>query len=188
MYGSYLGRDQSVPIGAAYLSDVAAFEVLVAGVTDNTRLSRKSAVWLVAGGVFLLAIPPMINMRIFVPWDLTFGSGMQTLGALIAVVTFGWFLPRHVAEREIGSGIPRIAAQALYYSLRFVVPGAILLVVGMICWTVVALLRGGKRSHSLDEDESKLMQELYHGLTKMEQRVESLETLLLDREKRGVER
>jgi len=123
--------------GAAYLSDVAAFEVLVAGVTDNTRLTRKSAVWLVAGGVSLLAIPPMINMRIFIPWDLTFGSGMQTLGALVAVVTFGWFLPRRVAFDEIGNGIPRIAALALYYWLRFVVPGAILLVGVWWFWSEV---------------------------------------------------
>ena len=78
--------------GAAYLSDVAAFEVLVAGLTDNTRLSRTQAVWLMAAVVFLIALPPMINMKIFVPWDLTFGSGMQTLGSLIAVVTFGWVI------------------------------------------------------------------------------------------------
>ena len=68
--------------GAGYLSDVAAFEVLVAGLTDNTRLTRTRAVWLMSAAVFVIAIPPTINNAIFVPWDLTFGSGMQTLGAL----------------------------------------------------------------------------------------------------------
>jgi NSS family neurotransmitter:Na+ symporter len=49
--------------GAGYLSDVAAFEVLVAGVTDNTAISRKRAVWIMAGVVFLLAIPSIHQQR-----------------------------------------------------------------------------------------------------------------------------
>ena len=80
--------------GAAFLSDVAAFEVLVGGITDNTRTERKKAVWLVCGIVFMLAIPPMINFKIFIPWDLAFGSGMQALGSLLAVVTAVWFIRR----------------------------------------------------------------------------------------------
>ena len=80
--------------GAAFLSDVAAFEVLVAGVTDNTQWSRKRAVLTLLGVAFTLALIPMINMEIFVPWDLTFGSGMQTLGAFAAAITVGWALYR----------------------------------------------------------------------------------------------
>ena len=76
------------------LSDVAAFEVLVAGVTDNTQWSRKRAVLTLLGVAFTLALIPMINMEIFVPWDLTFGSGMQTLGAFAAAITVGWALYR----------------------------------------------------------------------------------------------
>jgi NSS family neurotransmitter:Na+ symporter len=126
--------------GAAYLSDVASFEVLVAGLTDNTRLTRTAAVWLVAGLAYLAAIPPMLNMRIFVPWDLTFGSGMQTLGALVTVLTVGWSLNRATALQELSDG----DAQApmwlpwLYQWLRFVVPGAILSV--GIWWLVTDVL------------------------------------------------
>jgi len=83
--------------GAGYLSDIAAFEVLVAGLTDNTRLSRRQAVWAMAAAAFLIAIPPTINNAIFVPWDLTFGSGMQTAGALLAVLTVGWCMHRSTA-------------------------------------------------------------------------------------------
>ena len=88
--------------GAGYLSDVAAFEVLVAGLTDNTRITRTRAVWLMAAAVFVIAIPPTINNAIFVPWDLTFGSGMQTLGSLVAVLTVGWCMNRSAALRELG--------------------------------------------------------------------------------------
>ena len=35
--------------GAGYLSDVAALEVLIAGITDNTKITRKRAVWLMCG-------------------------------------------------------------------------------------------------------------------------------------------
>jgi len=112
--------------GAGYLSDVAAFEVLVAGVTDNTAISRKRAVWIMAGVVFLLAIPPSINNAIFIPWDLTFGSGMQTLGALMAVITLGWCVNRSAALKALaGEGGAPVPAW-LFYWIRFGIPAAIL--------------------------------------------------------------
>ena len=114
--------------GAAFLSDVAAFEVMVAGLTDNTRLSRRQATWLAAGAVMLLAVPPMVNLRVFVPWDLTFGSGMQTLGSLVAVLAVGWSLDRAAALGELageyGGRAPRHVL-LLYAWLRWVVPAAI---------------------------------------------------------------
>jgi len=114
--------------GAAYLSDVAAFEVLVAGLTDNTRLKRRTAVRLMAGVVFLIALPPMVSMRVFVPWDLTFGSGMQTLGALLSVLTVGWVIRRSDALRELAPDEASAPPVWLYYWLRWVIPAAIALV------------------------------------------------------------
>jgi NSS family neurotransmitter:Na+ symporter len=114
--------------GAGYLSDVAAFEVLVAGLTDNTRLTRKRAVWAMAAAVFLIAIPPTINNAIFVPWDLTFGSGMQTLGALLAVLTVGWSLHRGAALKALSAEGSRPVPLWLYYWIRFGIPAGILTV------------------------------------------------------------
>ena len=112
--------------GAAYLSDVAAFEVLVAGLTDNTRVSRTRAVWIMSAVVFLLAIPPSINNGIFIPWDLIFGSGMQTLGSLVAVITIGWCVNRSAALKAMaGEGGPPVPAW-LFYWIRFGIPAAIL--------------------------------------------------------------
>ena len=113
--------------GAAYLSDVAAFEVLVGGLLDNTKLDRKRAVFLICAIVYVLAIPPMINMKVFVPWDLTFGSGMQVLGSLLAVVTAGWFIKRYEFLKELNVG--RFFFQTfLYWWLRIIVPVSILFV------------------------------------------------------------
>jgi len=52
------------------------------------------------------------------------------------------------------------------------------------------MLGSGKRKTRGKEnaDETKLIQEIYHGMSKMEQRVESLETLLLDAEHRRAEK
>ena len=112
--------------GAGYLSGIAAFEVLVAALTDNTRLSRRAVVWLVAGAAFLIAIPPMINNQVFIPWDLTFGSGMQTLGALVAAVTVGWAMKRSEAIRALSEGGARPVPNWLYLWIRWVIPGALL--------------------------------------------------------------
>lgn len=123
--------------GTGYLSGVGAIEVLVAGLTDNTRLSRRRAVWIVSAGVFVLAIPPTINTGIFVPWDLTFGSGMQTLGSLLAVVTLGWCVNRSAALKELASRGERPVPLWLFYWIRFGIPAAIL-VVG-IWWVLTSV-------------------------------------------------
>jgi len=114
--------------GAAYLSDVAAFEVLVGGIVDNTKLSRKNAVLLICAIVFVLAIPPLINFKIFVPWDLTFGSGMQTLGALLAVITAVWCIKRSKALKELSEGTGKPFPLFLYWWMRIVIPIAILFI------------------------------------------------------------
>lgn len=119
-------------LAGALLSDIAALEVLVAALTDNTRLPRRTAVWLVAPAVLLVAVPPMTSMRVFVPWDLTFGSGMQTFGALCALLTFGWALRRSDALAQLRGARP------LYYWIRFVVPVGILAV--GVWWALTDLL------------------------------------------------
>ncbi len=111
--------------GAGYLSDVGAFEVLVAGITDNTRATRTKAVWIVSAAVFLIAIPPTINNAIFVPWDLTFGSGMQTLGSLVAVLTVGWCIARSAALRELGARGEKAVPGWLFGWIRYGIPAII---------------------------------------------------------------
>jgi len=114
--------------GAAYLSDVAAFEVLVGGVVDNLKIERKKAVMFICSIVYVLAIPPMINFKIFVPWDLTFGSGMQVLGSLLAVITTAWCIKRSESLKELSEGRAKPFPLFLYWWIRIVVPSAILFV------------------------------------------------------------
>jgi NSS family neurotransmitter:Na+ symporter len=114
--------------GAAYLSDVAAFEVLVGGMVDNWAIERKKAVMMACCICFFLAIPPMINFKIFVPWDLTFGSGMQVVGSFMAVMTTAWFIKRAETLRELAASNRAPYLTFLYWWIRIVVPAAILFV------------------------------------------------------------
>jgi len=69
-----------------------------------------------------------------------------------------------------------------------VVLASIILILSIICGTILAAikLRGGisrkERQHSAEEAE--MVQELYQGLARMEERTEALETLLLDKERK----
>ncbi|MBK6489044.1 MAG: sodium-dependent transporter [Gemmatimonadetes bacterium] len=122
--------------GAAFLSDVAALEVLIAGVVDNTALTRRKAISLMAAIVGLVALVPMINLKIFVAWDLTFGSGMQALGALLSVLTMGWFVQRATLLEQLGD--PGPARRILVTCIRYVIPAA-MLTVGL-WWLLTDLL------------------------------------------------
>lgn len=58
-------------------------------------------------------------------------------------------------------------------------------VTGGLVLAALKILKGSPRRHSqqLDIDETKLIQELHQGLSRMEERVEALETLLIDQER-----
>lgn len=129
--------------GAAFLSDVAAMEVLVAGLADNTRLDRRSAIWLMTGVVFLVALIPMVNLQVFVRWDLTFGSGMQTLGALCAALTAGWAMRRGALLAQLGAASGARWPGLVTIWLRFVVPAAI---VGVGLWWLLTDVLGVARA------------------------------------------
>lgn len=62
-----------------------------------------------------------------------------------------------------------------------VVFGTLLAGLFIICWTIVKLVGRGN-NQSATAEEARMIQEIHQGLVRMEQRVEALETLLLERE------
>ena len=73
-----------------------------------------------------------------------------------------------------------------------IVFGSIVLVLTIIGSTVLMglkILKGGvsQKGQKIQTDEAKMIQEIYQGLARMEDRVESLETILLERERSGKE-
>lgn len=69
--------------------------------------------------------------------------------------------------------------------------GAALIIgsLGIATGMVIKAFKGDSPSGlpASDEDETRLIQEIYHGLTKMEDRIETLETLLIDSEQKKSE-
>jgi SNF family Na+-dependent transporter len=53
---------------------------------------------------------------------------MQTLGTLLAVLTVGWAMHRSAALKALAAEGRATPSTALYYWIRYVIPGAILLV------------------------------------------------------------
>jgi phage shock protein B len=69
--------------------------------------------------------------------------------------------------------------------LLFVAP---VIALAVICGTILIAIRiikggGTRRDQAQEVDEAKMIQEIYQGLSRMEERVEALETILLDRDK-----
>jgi len=124
--------------GAALLSGIAAYEVLVVGLSDSLGWSRPRAVRSIGIAALLLALPPMINLRVFVPWDLTFGSGGQTLGAVLAVVAVGWAMRRGDLLRQLGGEDPNLLDRFLTSWLRWVIPTTVL--TASIWWLLTEVL------------------------------------------------
>lgn len=72
-----------------------------------------------------------------------------------------------------------------------IVFGSILTFVALICGTILAIIRMrssglSKGSKNTKTDEALMIQEIYQGLSKMEKRIDALETILMDsQEKKG---
>ncbi len=70
-----------------------------------------------------------------------------------------------------------------------IVIGGIILALAIIGSTVlmaIKILKGGLsgKGQRLQAEEAKMIQEIYQGLSRMQERVEALETIILDRERK----
>ena len=111
---------------AAFLSDVAAFEVLVAGLVDEYHWKRKVAVILLCGAALLLAIVPMKSLDYILKSDLFWGSTMQPLGSALALFALAWVVGLGRALEEANKGNDDAPVGKLwFYWIKYVVPAGI---------------------------------------------------------------
>ena len=66
--------------------------------------------------------------------------------------------------------------------------GSLLALVAIVCGTVLTIIK--TRNSRITEGKSKseeamMIQEIYNGLTKMEERIDSLETILMNNQRKG---
>lgn len=77
--------------------------------------------------------------------------------------------------------------------VAIIVFGGIVLALAVIGSTILVglkIVKGGAtpKGQKTETDEVRIIQEIYQGLARMEERVEALETILMDREKERKER
>ena len=81
-----------------------------------------------------------------------------------------------------------VGGAILIVVLALAIPLVAILLPAIIIIGVVKAASGGakqKRGKQAVAQETQIMQEIHHGLSKMTERVEALETILLDEEKKG---
>ena len=62
-----------------------------------------------------------------------------------------------------------------------------LAIIGSTILMAIKILKGGvsRKGRQLETNEARMIQEIHQGLSKMEDRVEALETIILERERKG---
>jgi len=75
---------------------------------------------------------------------------------------------------------------ALILSIIFGGSVLILTIIGSTILIAIKIIRGGvsRSGQKLQTDEARMIQEIYQGLSRMEERVETLETLILDQDRK----
>ena len=122
----------------AFLSSLAAFQVIVGALTDSFRFSRGAAALMVGAADAVLMLPSAFRPSIIGTLDLIFGSGMQLLGSGLTIVALFWGCGKLVAAAQI-FGERRSNVRACYLNwLRFAVPGALAIVLTLYIVEAVA--------------------------------------------------
>ena len=117
---------------AAFLSDVAAVEVLVTTVVDELQWSRRRAVLAFCGIELLLGTVAMVSLDYILKSDLIWGSIMQPVGSALAVIALVWVVNRGRALEEINRGNDGRAVGSFYvFWMRYVVPLGIGLILAL---------------------------------------------------------
>jgi len=109
----------------AFLSTVAAFQVIVAALTDSFKMSLTKAALILGVSEALLMLPSALNPEIIGTLDLIFGSGMQMLGSALAITALFWGCDKAVAAAQIFGGRTDGARQLYLAWLAWVVPAVL---------------------------------------------------------------
>jgi NSS family neurotransmitter:Na+ symporter len=117
----------------AFLSGVAAIEVLVGSLVDARGWSRGRTAWCVAGMLVVIGYPAMRSLDYIVWSDLLWGSTMQPVGSVAAMSALAWGLGRRVARQQLEheGSVPGWVTYWIF-AIRYIVPAAV----------IVALLSG----------------------------------------------
>lgn len=109
----------------AFLSTVAAFQVVVASLTDSFKLSLSKAALIVGTLEVIVMLPSALNPEIIGTLDLLFGSGMQMLGSALAIIALTWACDKAVVASQIFGGRTDGIRFVYLVWLKWVVPAVL---------------------------------------------------------------
>ena len=140
-YGALLGGAFLAGlVMVAFLSNVAALEVLYAGADEvpGVNLGRGRLLLAIGALEALLMLPSSFYPPVIAYLDLVFGSGMQAVGCALAVIALTWGLGKRTALAQI-FGSETGAWRHLYFQwLRWAVPGALVLALCAYLYQIVS--------------------------------------------------
>lgn len=85
----------------AFLSAIAALQVLFGAAVDSAGWSSKKAVVVIGMVEAVLIVPSAVHPDIIGVLDLVFGSGMQVIGSGLALVALAWGLGRTATMQQV---------------------------------------------------------------------------------------
>jgi len=112
----------------AFLSGVAAIEVLVGTLADLRGWPRRRTAWLVSAALVVMGLPAMLSLDYIVWSDLVWGSTMQPIGSVAAMSALAWGLGKRVARQQLEyEGTVPFWVDYWIFAIRYVVPGAVII-------------------------------------------------------------
>lgn len=114
----------------AFLSTIAALEVLVGGLSDVPKFARSRTKIIVAIGLLeaIFMLPSCLNPNLIEILDLVFGSGMQVFGSALAVIGVAWGLGRAKVLAQVFCAASGRLEKAYFFWIRWVVPAVLLFI------------------------------------------------------------
>jgi NSS family neurotransmitter:Na+ symporter len=117
---------------AAFLSVVAAVEVLVATMTEQLGWSRSTSVLVLCTVELVLAIVPTLSVDYILRSDLVWGSTMQPLGSAMVMLGLAWVVGLRRALGEANEGNEgRPLGTVWFFWIKYVIPLGIAVILAL---------------------------------------------------------
>ncbi len=117
---------------AAFLSAVAAFEVLITAAVDEFGWPRGRAVVVICAAALGAGTISMFSLEYILTSDLVWGSIMQPVGSALTLVALAWVIGMRRGLEEINRGADRPLAGKLWFLwVKYVVPLGIAVILAL---------------------------------------------------------
>lgn len=128
-YGQFIGSFFLFALfTVTFISSLAAIEVLLAGIGDSLtrKISRDTLTVYILLAIALILIPIAIDPSIIGILDLVFGSGMQVLGSLLAILAVSWGQKKAKMLESIFGKEKKTWHLYYYYWVKWFLPAVLL--------------------------------------------------------------